>query len=90
MRFLINVVVLAIISTLIGFAIAHLIIKSAIAQEAPASGHYAMVLVIDMPDAKTCGDAIMDYVGQGDVYCIEAPTLAPETSPKPRPRPVRQ
>ena len=49
-----------------------------------------MVLVIDMPDARTCGDAIMAYVGQGDVYCIEAPTLAPETSPKPRPRPVRQ
>lgn len=54
----------------------------------PPGGAYALVLVIPMPDAATCGEAILRYVGQGDVFCISK-TLAPATSPIPRPRPKR-
>lgn len=54
----------------------------------PSGSPYALVLVVPMPDAATCGEAILRYVGQGDVFCI-GKTLAPATSLIPRPRPQR-
>lgn len=60
------------------------------AEPRPGATH-AMVLVMEMPDAKTCGEAILSYVGQGDVFFIERDDdepSAPASSPMPRPRPA--
>lgn len=62
------------------------------AEPRPGATH-ALVLVMEMPDAATCGEAILQYVGQGDVFCIERDdadaSAAPDRSPLPRPRPAR-
>lgn len=51
---------------------------------------FVLVVLIEQPDAKTCGDAIMEFVGRGDAFCIEQERpLAPTTSPIPKPRPTR-
>ena len=49
-----------------------------------------LVILIDQPDARACGDAILEYHDMGDVFCIdpaEGASLAPATSMKPKPRP---
>ena len=62
------------------------------AEPRPGATH-ALVLVMEMPDAATCGEAILKYVGQGDAFCIERDddevSAAPDHSPLPRPRPAR-
>ena len=62
------------------------------AEPRPEATH-ALVLVMEMPDAGTCGEAILRYVGQGDAFCIERDDAetgsAPDRSPLPRPRPAR-
>lgn len=66
------------------------------AEPRPGATH-ALVLIMEMPDAATCGEAILQYVGQGDVFCIEntdepadeSVSVAPERSIIPRPRPDR-
>ncbi len=56
-----------------------------------------MVILIEQPDARTCGAAILDHMHLGDVICMddeeeaaEPPSLAPKTSLIPRPRPIRK
>ncbi len=55
-----------------------------------------MVILIEQPDAKACGAAILDHMHLGDVLCMEdeaeaePPSLAPKTSLIPRPRPIRK
>lgn len=54
-----------------------------------------MVILIEHPDAKACGAAILDHMHLGDVLCMEEAdpepqSLAPKTSLMPRPRPIRK
>ena len=56
----------------------------------PTLAAFVLVVLIEQPDARTCGDAIMEFVGRGDAFCIEQERpLAPTTSPIPKPRPTR-
>lgn len=50
---------------------------------------FVLVVLIEQPNAKTCGDAILEFVGRGDAFCFEEErTLAPATTIRPKPRPA--